>query len=124
MPTREAFEQWLDDYLRPQQQRSAEKIKELFTEDATYAYGPFFEPRVGIDAIYNHHKNALSHQNDLKYTWNVLAVTEDYGLAHFHLTLTEQVEGEPNTYDGVFLVYLNAHGRCTRFEEWWHAHTR
>jgi hypothetical protein len=124
MPTREAFEQWLDDYLRPQQQRSAEKIKELFTDDATYSYGPYFEPRVGIDAIYNHHKNALAHQDDLDYTWKVLAVTDEYGVAHFHLTLTDHVEGEPNTYDGVFLVYLIRDGRCTRFEEWWHAHTR
>ncbi len=123
MLTREMFEQWLDDYLRPQQQRSAEKIKDLFTQDATYSYGPYFEPRVGLDAIYNHHKNALSHQDDLDYAWKVLAIAENYGLAHFHMTLTDHVEGEPNTYDGVFLVYLNAEGKCTRFEEWWHADT-
>ena len=36
MLTHEIFEQWLDDYMRPQQQqRSAEKIKDLFTEEAT-----------------------------------------------------------------------------------------
>lgn len=122
--TKATFEKWLDDYLRPQELRSAEKIKDLFAADGVYWWGPFYEARHGVDAIYEHHRNALSHQTDLKYDYEILAVTDQYGIARFHLVLNELTEGEPTEYDGIFLVHLNHDDRCTLFEEWYHSRMR
>lgn len=119
--TEQTLNAWLENYLRPQQQRSAEMIKELFAEDGVYRWGPFVEARRGLKAIYDHHKNALSHQTDLQYEYNVLAVTQDYGIARFHLRLRDLIQGEPNEYDGIFLVYLNQDNKCVLFEEWYHS---
>lgn len=122
--TKEVFQAWLEKYLRPQERRSAETIKEVFAEDGVYWWGPFYEPRRGVQAVYEHHKNALSHQTDLKYDYEILAVTERYGIARFHLTLNDLMPGEPNEYDGLFLVHLNEQNQCTLFEEWYHSTSR
>lgn len=121
--TEDAFRAWLEAYLRPQEKRSAEKIKELFAEDGVYWYGPYYPPREGVQAIYEHHKNALSHQEDLRYAYEILASTDDYGIARFNLTLKDLMPGEPNTYEGIFLVYLDRDNRCTLFQEWYHGTT-
>jgi len=122
--TEEAFRTWLESYLRPQEQRSAEMIKNVFAKDGVYRWGPFYESRRGHKAIYEHHRNALSHQTDLKYEYWILAVTEEYGIARFHLSLRELMKGGPDEYDGIFVIRLNQDNKCTLFEEWYHSRTR
>ena len=115
------FQQWIEVYLRRQEQRDPEVIKELFAEDCIYCWGPFNPPRHGLQATYEHHKNALSHQTDICYEYRILAVAERIGIAHFHLTLSDKFPGEPNRYDGIFVVRLNGQNKCTLFEEWYHS---
>lgn len=122
--TEAQFRQWLEDYLRPQEQRSAERIKDLFTDDGVYCWGPFNESRHGVDAIYEHHRKALARQDEIHYDYAVLAVTEAFGLAHFHLTIHEINEDRRDEYDGIFKVHLDETGRCTLFEEWYHSRPR
>ncbi len=117
--TKDQFEKWLEEYLKPQEKRSAEKIKELFAEDGVYWYGPYFEPRKGVDAIYDHHRNALSHQEQINYKWKVLAITDEYGIAWFDLTLKDIQPGEPGAYQGIFKIHINDQNKCTLFEEWY-----
>jgi hypothetical protein len=117
--TESDFKDWLEKYLRPQEQRSADKIKEIFAEDGVYWWGPYGEPRHGVDAIYEHHRNALSHQEDIHYSYDILATTEDYGLARFYLKIKDQHPGAPNRYEGIFMVHLNNEKKCTLFEEWY-----
>ena len=119
--TESQFQQWLEDYLRPQEQRTADRIKELFTENGVYHWGPFQETRFGINAIYEQHRNALSRQDDIHYDYQILAVTETFGIAHFHLTIREIQEARHDEYDGIFKVHLDRTGRCTLFEEWYHS---
>jgi hypothetical protein len=122
--TEQSFREWLENYLRPQEKRNADKIKDLFAPDGVYWWGPFYEPRHGAAAIYEHHRNALSHQTGLVYRYEILAVTESCGVARFHLVLDELMPGEPTEYDGIFLVHLDDNNRCTLFEEWYHGRMR
>lgn len=117
---KEEFKCWLEKYLRCQEQHKPEIIKEIFAEDGVYWWGPFNEARHGVEAIYQHHKKALSHQENIKYTYEILATTDDYGIAKFYLTLKDLAPNEPETYDGIFLVYLNDSNKCTLFQEWYH----
>ena len=120
---RQMFEQWMEKYIRRQEQGDPEVIKELWAQDGVYWWGPFQEPRHGMQAVYEHHKNALSHQSAWKCDYTVLATSENCGVARFRLTLNDHTPGEPNTYDGIFLVHLNDEGKCTLFEEWYHSTT-
>ena len=121
--TRQEFQQWLETYLRRQELRDATVVRELFAEDGIYWWGPFCPPRHGVEAIYEHHRNALSHQSDIKYEYEILATTEKL-VARFHLTLHEQIPNEPNTYDGIFVIQFNKERKCTLFEEWYHSTTK
>jgi hypothetical protein len=122
--TRTTFQQWLELYLRRQEQRDATVVRELFAREGVYWWGPFNPPRRGVEAIYEHHRNALSHQTDIKYEYEILATTAQLGIARFRLTLNDQTPGEPNNYDGIFLVRLNDDGKCVLFEEWYHSVTK
>ena len=119
--TESDFRAWLERYLRPQEKRSAEAIKDIFAEDGVYWWGPYGEPRHGVDAIYEHHQNALSHQEDIHYSYDILATTEKYGLARFYLKIRDREPGAPNRYEGIFMVHLNDKQKCTLFEEWYNS---
>ena len=114
------FNEWMKNYLEPQESENAGKIKEIFAENSVYWWGPYSQPRHGLDAIYEHHRNALSHQKDTKYEFEILAVTPAYGIAHFTLSLRSLETGAPNYYEGIFQVFLDSAGRCTLFKEWYH----
>jgi hypothetical protein len=118
---RDMFDQWLQRYIDCQERGEPEGIRQLWAEDGVYWWGPFEEPRYGVEAVYEHHRDALSHQSDWKCECEVLAVTDKYGIARFHLTLNDEMLGAPNTYDGIFLVHLDDEGRCTLFQEWYHS---
>ncbi|HDY64675.1 MAG TPA: nuclear transport factor 2 family protein [Phycisphaerae bacterium] len=113
------YEQWLENYLVLHMARDASRIPELFAEDGVYWYGPYYQPRNGVDAIYEHHQNALSHQEDIKCKWKILAVTDEFALAWFDLTLKDLMEDEPNAYQGIIKFTLDDEGKCTFFEEWY-----
>ena len=114
------YEKWLSDYLTPQMSRDASQIPSLFADDGVYWYGPYYEPRCGVEAIYQHHRNALSYQEDIKYKWKLLSVTSDgEALAWFDLSLNDLTKGAPNAYQGIFKFTLNDQGKCTLFEEWY-----
>ena len=117
------YEKWLDHYLTPQMINNPEIIKEIFAEDCRYCYGPYFASRNGLQETYEHHKNALSHQKNIKYIWKLLAATEKYGIAWFDLTLDDESPGEPNAYQGIFKITLNDDDKCALFEEWYNMTT-
>lgn len=117
------FADWLEKYVRPQERGDAGMIKELFAEDAVYWYGPFTPPRHGVEAICEHHQNALTRQTGNKFEIKILTTTEAFGIAHFRLTLTRLNTGEHMEYVGVFQVFLNESNECTSFQEWYHTRT-
>jgi len=75
--TAEIFRDWLERYLRPQENSDPEAVPELFANDGVYWWGPYSEPRNGAEAIYAHHKNALSHQEEIKYSYEILATRKN-----------------------------------------------
>ena len=121
--TAAVFADWLERYVACQERGRPGTIRDLWAEDGVYWWGPFNEPRRGVEAVCEHHRNALSHQSNWRCRTTILAVTETYGIARFRLTLNDRLPGEPNRYDGIFLVHLNREGKCTLFEEWYHGTT-
>lgn len=113
------YSNWLKKYLKEQEKKNAGIIKELFDKDGEYWWGPFNKPCIGLEAIYEHHSKALSHQDDIKYEYEVLAVNKNFCLAKFYLKVNDLMPNEPNTYEGIFQVFLNDAGKCLLFKEWY-----
>jgi ketosteroid isomerase-like protein len=117
---RTTFESWLDAYKRAWEARDPEDAADLFTADATYQETPFEEPVRGTDGIRDYWSDATRYQEGVEFSYEILATTESGGIAHWHSEFTRLSSGSAVELDGVFLVELDASGKCTEFREWWH----
>lgn len=94
----------------------AHAARELFTEDATYWWGPFDRVE-GRDAIVDRWRSAVDRQQHLRFDFGVLAIEGDTTIAHWHALLDQRdacIE-----LNGIMCVTLDDDGRCTAFREWW-----
>ena len=87
----------------------------LFTDDATYEWGPFGELLRGPDEIRARWTEAAD-ASAASFEYEVIAVTEEVGVARWLATHT--YPDKLMRYDGIFAVKLDD-GLCREFREWW-----
>jgi len=93
----------------------------LTIRDAQYYETPFDDPMIGIDVIYKYWKdNAELGQKDVSFSYNVLAVDRNVGLAHWRANFKRLPSGNMVKLDGIFKVEFSDDGKCEVFREWWH----
>jgi ketosteroid isomerase-like protein len=117
---RATFESWLDAYKRAWETRDPEAAANLFTEGATYQETPFEDPVRGREGIRDYWSDVTRYQEGIEFSYEVLATTETDGIAHWRSGFTRLISNTAIELDGIFLVKLDADGRCTEFREWWH----
>jgi len=117
---RESFEQWLTLYGVAWRERNAARAASLYAEDATYQVTPFQEPFRGLVAIQEYWKGVTSTEENIEFEYQVLAVNSEYGIAHWRASFVRVPPGLHTILDGIFVVSLNAAGRCRSLREWWH----
>ena len=122
MIKRETFQAWLDAYGAGWVNQDPKRTLSLFTDDASYMYTPFHKIMKGKAEIRRYiEKGAVGLQQDIEFRSEILALTETFGIAHWTAALTWKPTGERLRFDGIYQVFLNEAGLCTRFDEWWHA---
>ena len=117
---RPTFNNWLDAYRWAWETRDPEAAADLFTPDATYQETPFEEPLTGRDGIRDYWSDATRDREGVEFSYEILATTETGGIAHWHSEFTSPTSGSAAELDGIFLVELEADGKCIEFREWWH----
>ena len=117
---RTTFENWLDAYKRAWEDRAPEAAADLFTADANYFETPFEAPARGRDGIRDYWSDATRYQEGIEFSCEVLATTENAGIAHWHTEFTRLTSDSTVELDGIFVVELHADGKCAEFREWWH----
>ncbi len=118
MPTREEFSVWLERYGEAWKRTDAHAAGQLFTENAVYYEVPFEEPVRGRPAIVEYWDGVRGHR-DVELTYEVLAVTDDLGIARLQDAFTRVASGRRAQYDGIFVVHFDADLKCREFREWW-----
>ena len=120
--TRDGFKAWLDSYGRGWINQDPSITLSLFSDDATYMYTPFHKIMRGKDEIRRYvEKGAVGLQADIEFEYEILAVTETFGINRWKAALTWKPTGERLRFDGIYQVFLNERNLCTCFNEWWHA---
>ena len=114
------FTGWLDAYKWAWESRDPEAAANLFTANATYHETPFDEPLRGREGILDYWSDVTRTQEAIEFSYEVLATAEAGGIAHWRSEFTSLPSGSVVDLDGVFLVKLDADGKCTEFREWWH----
>lgn len=122
MVTQEKFQEWLEGYKAGWVGQDPGQTLSMFTDDATYMYTPFHKIMRGKDEIRRYvEKGAVGLQQDIEFGYEILAVTEDYGINRWKASLTWKETGERIHFDGIYQVFLNEDNLCYRFDEWWHS---
>jgi ketosteroid isomerase-like protein len=109
---------WIDLYVELWRAPGAERLGELFADDAVYLPGPFEQPIRGLAAIREFwDAERLGPDEVFEIDSEVVAVDGDTGVARLEVRY-----GPPRevTYRDLWIVTTDADGRCTRFEEWPH----
>jgi len=118
MPTSEQLTVWVEGYVQAWNSNDPGHIGNLFSDDATYRTEPFRPAWVGRQTIVANWLENKDEPGETTFTWQPLVVTEEVAI----------VQGEtayrtpPRRYSNLWVIRLDAAGRCTEFTEWWMRH--
>ncbi len=113
---KEAFKRWIADYERAWRSAGTSTLAELFSEGARYSTAPFEAPHVGLDAIAELWEEEREGPDEV-FAMNseLVAVEDETGVARVEVAYGDPVE---RTYRDIWIIRLDADGRCAHFEEW------
>ena len=108
----QAFSAWLTAFGDAWESGDSAALGPLFTVGATFAPDPFAEIVRGRRAVTAWFGDAFAAWPGASFTAQVLGVGDTYGVAHWHVATGERA------LDGVWVVALDARGRCESLREW------
>jgi uncharacterized protein (TIGR02246 family) len=109
---------WIDGYVRAWNSNDSADIAALFTDDAAYYTAPFRDPWRGRAAIVDGWLGRKDEPGETTFDWHPVVVTDDVAVVQGVTTYPEQV------FSNLWVIRLNADGRCRMFTEWWMEHPR
>lgn len=114
--SRAQIRQWVSDYERAWRTDGPGPLSELFSEDATYSTSPFEEPHRGLAAIASMwERERLGPDESFAMNSEVVAAEADTGVVRVEVRYGPPKE---RLYRDLWIVRLDADGRCIHFEEW------
>ena len=119
MLTPDDFTHWLDGYRDAMIRLDPMSAGELFGHDASYRESPFAQPINGRAQIVAYWEMVARVMRDVDFSFDVLAVAGDVGVAHVRDTLTRVPSGKRSSYDGIFFARFDNELHCVDFREWW-----
>ena len=111
---------WLERYGEAWKKRNPKSAAELFSEDGTYQVTPFEEPMRGRAAIFEYWSHVAKTEQNIDFGFEILAATQEMGVARWWASFVIVPQALHTKLDGIFLIRLDAEGRCTSLREWWH----
>ena len=109
---------WVERYVQAWETNDPAAIGDLFAEDALYYPTPDREPWRGRDGIVASWLERKDEPGTWDFRFQVLAVATDLA---FVRGWTRYVE-PPSEFSNLWVIQLDAAGRCVEFTEWWMEH--
>ncbi len=107
---------WVDGYIRAWNSNDPADIGALFTDDAEYYTAPFRQPWSGREQIVEGWLGRKDEPGEATFDWRPLV---DSG----ELAVIEGTTTYPDgTFSNLWVIRLEADGRCRQFTEWWMEH--
>jgi hypothetical protein len=95
-----------------------DEIGALFTKDAVYYTEPFAAPWRGRAEIVEQWLARKDEPGQYTFAWQPLVETPELAM----ITGTAAYREPPIVYSNLWVVRLDADGRCREFTEWWMKH--
>lgn len=116
MTERPAVRRWVEGYERAWRTPGTDELPALFTTDASYRHSPYEEPVVGLDAIRRMWDQERQGPDEVfTLSTEIVAVEDDTAVVRAEVRYGQPVRQE---YRDVWILHLDADGRCSWFEEW------
>ena len=113
---RAAVHSWVERYERAWRTAGTAEISALFTTDATYLHSPYEAPVVGLDAISRMWEQDREGPDEVfALATEVVAVDDRTAVVRAEVRYGQPVRQE---YRDLWILQLEADGRCSWFEEW------
>lgn len=110
---------WLAAYHQAWIIRDAERLAQLFTEDAAYHSHPFRPPYQGRAAIADYWRRATATQEELELRWGTPIVSGNHLAVEWWATMRDRDDSDL-TLPGCLLVRFAENGLCEELREYWH----
>lgn len=114
------FAQWLENYRLAWEHRDPLAAVKLFSQQATYQETPYDIPMQGEAEIHEYWSEVPRSQEDIRFHWQILAVTGLTGIAQWQASFHRLPDGPVINLDGVLVAEFDDQGLCSSFREWWH----
>lgn len=118
--SRDMVAEWLEGYEKAWETLDADKAAALFAEDATYQDTPYNIPYQGHQGIHEYWTTVTSNHQDVDFSYEVISVSDNTGIAHWRTELTQKDSGAGIVIDGIFVLEFTPDGLCQSLKEWWH----
>jgi uncharacterized protein (TIGR02246 family) len=112
----DAVRRWVERYEEVWRTPGTDAVRELFTDDATYLTGPWAAPVRGladIAAFWDAERDGPDEPFTM--TSEVVAVDGDTAVVRVEVRYGG---GKPQAWRDLWVLHLDAAGRCSHFEEW------
>jgi hypothetical protein len=116
MTTLDRLRKWIDGYVEAWTSNDPDRIGDLFTPDAEYYTAPFSRPWRGRTAIVDGWLERKDEPGEATFEWRPLAVTDEVAIIQGAARYSDR------TYSNLWVIRLDADGRCREFTEWWMEH--
>lgn len=110
---------WLAAYHDAWVTHNAERVTQLFTEDAVYHSHPFRPPYQGRAAIAAYWRRSTATQEALDVQWGTPVVAGNRMAVEWWATMRETEEGDL-TLPGCLFLRFSDDGLCEELREYWH----
>src|SRR5680860_463686 len=111
------LDEWIEGYRRAWEERDAEAVADLFTEDTTYRSNIFEEPHRGRAGVKSYWESGTSSQSDVSVKMGRPFADGTRVAVEFWTTM--RVDGEESTLPGCLLLDFEESGLCRRLSEYW-----
>jgi uncharacterized protein YciI len=116
VPGAERFGSWVAAYERAWRTAGTTFLADLFTASARYMAAPFEVPIVGLDAIASFWEAEREGPDEtFAMQSELIAADGDTGVVRVQVTYEQPAR---RTYRDLWVITLDADGRCSAFEEW------
>lgn len=112
------FEAWLKKHGKAWSGRNPEEAASLFSKDCRYYESVFEEPCKSWDGILKLWLVVPKNQKNVTFDFEIIAVSDELGIANWRVTRTLLPSGEKQLIDGIYKISLNEQGLCNYFKQW------
>lgn len=107
---------WIERYVRAWNSNDPAEIAALFHDGAEYRTAPFRPPWRGRQQIVDGWLERKDEPGEARFEWRPLAITEEVAIIQGTTRYADE------TFSNLWVIELDADGRCRSFTEWWMEH--